>query len=395
MPTKRNPMRAEPVEVRPSTGSGRRRVVIAPDKFKGCLPAAEVAAAVARGVRGGRPEVETVLVPVADGGDGTVAAALSAGWIEILVDAVGPTGEPRQAAYARQDQRAVVELAEVVGLDRLPGGRLDPMGASTFGLGLVIKNAIQAGATEVVLGLGGSASTDGGAGMVQALGARLLDAAGNDLPSGAAALAELATADLEPLRGALGPVAFTVATDVDSPLLGPDGAAVVFGPQKGAGAAEVAALESGLTRWAGVVTKAIGQDWSATPGAGAAGGTGFAALALLGATVRPGIEVVLGLVGFADQVAGADLVITGEGSLDAQSLAGKAPIGVARAAAAHGMPVVAVAGRRRLDDDDLQRAGIAAAYPLSDLEPDPAQSIARAAELLEVTGARIAREWLS
>ena len=259
------------------------RVVVAPDKFKGCLPAAEVAAAVARGIRSARPGAETVLVPVADGGDGTVAAALSAGWAEVVVDAVGPTGEPVRATYARQDQRAVVELAEVVGLDRLPGGRLDPLGASTFGLGLVIRDAVEAGVTEVVLGLGGSASTDGGAGMVQALGARLLDAAGRELPTGAAALTELEAVDLEPLRTRLGAVAVTVATDVDSPLLGPDGAAAVFGPQKGAGRAEVAALEQGLTRWAQVVSAAIGQDWSETPGAGAAGGTGFAALALLGA----------------------------------------------------------------------------------------------------------------
>ena len=365
-------MRAEPVDVHPSTGSGRRKVVVAPDKFKGCLPAAEVAAAVARGVRSARPEAETVLVPVADGGDGTVAAALSAGWAEVVVDAVGPTGEPVRAAYARQDHRAVVELAEVVGLDRLPGGQLDPLGASTFGLGQVIKDAVEPGATEVVLGLGGSASTDGGAGMMQALGAQL------DAP-----------------RPLLDNVTVIVATDVDSPLLGPQGAAVVFGPQKGATPAQVEILERRLTDWARLVTAAVGRDWSATPGAGAAGGTGFAAFALLGATVRPGIEVVLDLVGFVDRLAGADLVITGEGSLDRQSLAGKAPVGVARAAAAYGVPVVAVAGRRRLDDRDLEQAGIAAAYPLSDLEPDPAQSIARAAELLEVTGARIAEQWLS
>ncbi len=370
------------------------RVVVAPDKFKGCLPAAEVAAAVARGIRSARPGAETVLVPVADGGDGTVAAALSAGWAEVVVDAVGPTGEPVRATYARQDQRAVVELADVVGLDRLPGGRLDPLGASTFGLGLVIRAAVDTGVTEVVLGLGGSASTDGGAGMVQALGARLLDAAGRELPTGAAALTELEAVDLEPLRTRLGAVAVTVATDVDSPLLGPDGAAAVFGPQKGAGRAEVAALEQGLTRWAQVVSAATGHDWAETPGAGAAGGTGFAALALLGAAVRPGIEVVLELVGFVERAAGGDLVITGEGSLDRQSLAGKAPVGVARAAAAYGIPVVAVAGRRRLDDHDLEQAGIAAAYPLSDLEPDPARSIAHAAELLEVTGAKIAEEWL-
>jgi glycerate 2-kinase len=348
------------------------KVVVAPDKFKGCLPAAGVAAAVARGVRGVRPTAEVVLVPVADGGDGTVAAAVSAGWTEVVVDAVGPTRGPVRAAYARRDRRAVVELAEVVGLDRLPDGRLDPLGASTYGLGMVIRAAVETGTTEIVLGLGGSASTDGGQGMVEALGARL------DSPT-----------------RLLTDVHVTVATDVDSPLLGPAGAAAVFGPQKGATPEQVEILERRLSRWAEVVAEATGQDLSARPGSGAAGGTGFAALALLGADIRPGIDVVLELVGFADRIVGADLAITGEGSLDAQSLAGKAPVGVARATAAYGIPVVAVAGRSQLGIEELRRAGISAAYPLSDLEPDPAQSIARAAELLEVTGARIASEWLA
>ena len=370
------------------------KVLIAPDKFKGCLTAAEVAAAVASGVRAVRPDAETILLPVADGGDGTVAAAVTAGYGTIITDAVGPTGEPIRAAYALAGPRAVVELAAVVGLDRLPGGRLDPLGASTFGLGQVIADAIGRGATEIVLGLGGSASTDGGAGMVQALGALLRDAAGADLTPGGGALADLATLDLAPLRAALGSTAFVVASDVDHPLLGANGAATIFGPQKGAGAADIAVLERGLARWASAVAETTGHDHANDPGAGAAGGTGFAALALLGATVRPGIELVLELVDFRGRLAGADLVITGEGSLDQQSLAGKAPVGVARAAVDHGIPVVAVAGRSTLRDDDLARAGLAAAYPLSDLEPDLARSLANAAALLEATGRRIAGEWL-
>jgi glycerate 2-kinase len=370
------------------------KVVLAPDKFKGSLTAAEVADAVGRGLLVARPGLDLVTVPVADGGDGTVAAALSAGYTAVPVDAVGPTGEPTQTRYARAGDQAVIELAAVVGLERLPGGRLDPMGASTYGLGLVIADAIARGATEIVLGLGGSASTDGGAGLVQALGARLLDDAGADLPRGGGALSDIATLDLTPLRTAVGATRFVVASDVDSPLLGPAGAAAVFGPQKGAGPAEVAELERALTRWADVVARATGRDQADTPGAGAAGGVGFAAIALLGAAVRPGVEEVLELVGFADRLAGANLVITGEGSLDQQSLAGKAPVGVARVAGAHGVPVVAVAGRRALTDDDLRRAGIAGAYPLSDLEPDTDRSMAHAAALLEVTGQRIAAEWL-
>ncbi len=370
------------------------KVLVAPDKFKGCLTAAEVAASVGRGLLDARPDLELVKLPVADGGDGTVAAAVSAGYARIVTEAVGPTGEPVEAEYALAGPRAVVELAAVVGLDRLPGRRLDPLGASTFGLGQVIADAIRRGATEVVLGLGGSASTDGGAGMVQALGARLRDAAGGDLPPGGGALADLATLDLTPLRAALGKTAFVVASDVDHPLLGPNGAAAVFGPQKGADAADIAVLERGLARWASVVAETTGEDHANDPGAGAAGGTGFAALALLGGTIRPGIELILELVDFRGRLAGADLVITGEGSLDQQSLAGKAPVGVARAAAEHGIPVVAVAGRSLLTEDDLAGAGLAAAYPLSDLEPDPARSIANAAALLEETGRRIGREWL-
>jgi glycerate kinase len=370
------------------------KVLVAPDKFKGCLTAAEVADAVGRGLLDAHPDLELVKLPVADGGDGTVAAAVGAGYTPIITTAVGPTGHPVEAVYALAGWRAVVELAAVVGLNRLPAGQLDPLGASTVGLGQMIADAIGREATQIVLGLGGSASTDGGAGMVQALGARLLDADGAELPSGGAALADLATLDLAQLRAAIGSTSFLVASDVDHPLLGPNGAAAIFGPQKGAGEADIAILERGLARWASVVAEATGEDHSNDPGAGAAGGTGFAALALLGATARPGIELVLELLDFAGQLADADLVITGEGSLDQQSLAGKAPVGVARAASAVGVPVVAVAGRSSLRESDLAKAGLAAAYPLSDLEPDLELSMFNAAALLEETGRRIGREWL-
>ena len=186
-----------------------------------------------------------------------------------------------------------------------------------------------------------------------------------------------------------------LAADVDNPLTGPDGAAAVYGPQKGASPAEVALLDEGLRGWAAVVAAATGTDWSHAPGAGAAGGVGFAALAVLGATRRPGVELVLDLAGFEDALDGADLVITGEGSLDAQSLAGKAPVGVARAAARLGIPVVAVTGRSTLTEAELAAAGIAAVYPLSDLEPDPERSRAEAARLLHQAGQMIARDRLA
>lgn len=371
------------------------RVLLAPDKFKGSLTAAEVADAVAAGLRDRRPDLDVVQVPVADGGDGTVAAALGAGFTFVEVVTVGPTGLPVHTGYAVQGSRAVVELADVVGLVRLPGGRLDPLGASTFGLGVVVRDALDRGATEIVLGLGGSASTDGGAGLAQALGASLTDADGRDLPLGGAALSRLHRLDLTALRARVEGVRFVVACDVDNPLLGPTGASAVFGPQKGAGPADVEQLDAALAVWATVVAETTGTDLADQPGAGAAGGSGFAALALLDAELRPGIEMVLDLVGLRELLDGADLVVTGEGSLDEQSLSGKAPVGVARAAAAARVPVVAVAGRSLLSPEQLHGAGISRAYPLAELEPDLARSMTHAADLLRQVGSTIVDDWLS
>jgi glycerate kinase len=335
-----------------------------------------------------------VRLPVADGGEGTVDAAVSAGFSRVTVPAVGPTGQAITASYAVKGSSAVVELAEVVGLARLPGGASDPMGSSTFGLGLVMRAAVAAGATDLVLGVGGSASTDGGAGLVQALGGRVTDARGGEIARGGGHLVDAVAIDLRDLQATPDSTSLVLASDVDNPLLGPTGAAAVFGPQKGATPDQVECLESGLRHWSHLVAEAVGHDESATPGAGAAGGTGFAALALLAAEIRPGIELMLELVRFEAAVSGADLVITGEGSLDDQSLAGKAPIGVARAAATAGVPVVAVAGRSLLDLQRLAHEGISAVYPLSDLEPDTGRSTANAAALLAEVGARIADEWL-
>ena len=373
------------------------RVVVAPDKFKGSLSASAVAEAVAAGIATKRGDAQLDLLPVADGGDGTVDAAVAAGFARIAVDTVGPTGDQVATSYAARDRVAVVELASSVGLSRLVGGRLDPLGSSTYGLGVVVGAALDIGATRIVLGLGGSASTDGGAGMLQALGARLLDDHGRDLPPGGGSLSRLAQVDLSPLRRRLGTVELVAAIDVDNPLLGPRGAAEVFGPQKGASADDVADLEHGLARWAVFVAAATGRDLAWSPGAGAAGGTGFAALAAMGAVARPGIDLVLELTRFDQAVREAVLVVTGEGSLDEQSLAGKAPVGVARAARlAHpSVPVVAVAGRSMLDRERLVQAGFDAVYPLSDIEPDQARSIAAAAPLLTRVGAQIAAEWLT
>ncbi len=371
------------------------RVVVAPDKFKGCLSARDVADAVGDGLRRGVPGLEATLLPVADGGDGTVDAALFADFEPVVVDAVGPTGRPVRAVYAVRDGLAIVELAEVVGLDRLPDGQLDPLGSSTYGLGLVVRAALDRGVDTVVLAVGGSASTDGGAGLLQALGARLVDADGVELPAGGGSLGALSEVDLSGLHPRVAATEFVVASDVDNPLLGRRGAAEVFGPQKGASPAQIRLLEAGLEQWALLLSRATGTDAGGEAGAGAAGGTAFAALSVLGARLESGIDLVLDLVGFPAASSGADLIVTGEGSLDEQSLAGKAPMGVSAAAASVGVPVVAVAGRCLLSAERLAAAGISAAYPLSDLEPDVQRSMANAAPLLVVVGERIAKEWLT
>jgi glycerate kinase len=351
-----------------------------------------VAAAIAAGLRAEWPDAELVAVPVADGGDGTVDAAVASGLDRVPVTVDGPTGEPVRASYARRGEVAVVELADACGLLRLPGGRPAPLTASSFGCGQVLADALTAGARRIILGVGGSASTDGGAGLLQALGARVLDGRGESLGRGGTALRDVAALDLAGLHPALRDSEVILATDVVNPLTGPDGAAEVYGPQKGASPEQVAELAGGLRRWATVVTAATGTDWSQAPGAGAAGGVGFAALAVLGARACPGIELILELAGFDAALDGAALVITGEGSLDAQSLAGKAPVGVARAAARRGIPVVAVAGRNTLTAAELTAAGISAVYTLTDLEPDPARSSAQASQLLRQVGQALARD---
>lgn len=366
------------------------RVLVAPDKFKGCLPAVEVAARVAAGIRSAAPDVDVVELPVADGGDGTVDAALAAGFSAVPLTALGPTGQPVASCWARRGALGIVETASVCGLQRLPGGVPDPVSASSHGLGTAIAAAVGAGCTSLVVGIGGSASTDGGAGMLTALGARILDGSGAPVAPGGGALAGAAELDLTGLDPALSRVEIVLACDVRNPLCGPDGAAAVYGPQKGATPQDVARLDAALGRWADLVAAHTGVDRSGEAGAGAAGGIAFAAAALLGATLRPGIELVLDLVGFADAVAGADLVVTGEGALDEQTLAGKAPAGVAAAARAAGVPVVAVTGRNSLPPAATAAAGIERVLALTDLEPDPDRCLADAGPLLERTGRLIA-----
>ncbi len=329
-------------------------VIVAPDKFKGTLTAPRVAAAVERGLRDVVPDLDVRRLPVADGGDGTVDAAVAAGFVRVGRWVTGPTGSPVPASFAVRGDTAVVEVAAASGLALLD--RPAPMTATSRGTGELLRSAYDLGCRRVVLGAGGSACTDGGKGMLEGLGDR----------------------DLRDVE-------LILATDVDNPLLGPHGAAAVYGPQKGATPRQVEQLEARLREWADEVDPTCADH----PGAGAAGGIGFAALAVLGATRRPGIDVVLELVGFADHLPGARLVITGEGSLDHQTAHGKAPAGVARAAG--GVPVVAVAGRCTADPAEL---GIDAVYALLDVEPDLARCLAAPEPLLRRLAGRIAADRL-
>jgi glycerate 2-kinase len=392
-----SPHPASSTSLPPQVGQANTgRVLIAPDKFKGTLTAAQVAAHVAAGLSRARPGLTTVQVPVADGGDGTVEAAEAAGFRRVEIEVPGPTGRLVEASFALLDGIAVIESAQACGLTRLPGGTTAPLTATSRGVGKLIRAAVRMHAKRIVLGLGGVACTDGGAGLVTALGGRLLDSAGAELPPGGAALARLHRIDVSRLSDLPG-TEVIAATDVDNPLLGPHGAAAVYAPQKGASPQDVAVLENGLARWADVAEQSLGFRLRDEPGAGAAGGLGFAALGFLGATVQPGIELMLSLLSFAGHLSGARLVITGEGALDAQTLHGKAPAGVARVAAAVApdLPVVAVAGVCSLTPAQLRSAGIARAYALADIEPDLARCREQAGPLLEDLAGRVARDWIA
>ena len=370
------------------------RVVIAPDKFKGTLTAAEVGAAVARGMRSAMRDLDIAIVPVAEGGDGTIAAVESAGFTQVGLHAGDPVGRTIATRYARRGDDAVIEMAEVSGLAML-GRDLAPMDASSAGLGEVVAHALDAGCRTLVVGIGGSASTDGGAGLAQALGARILDASGADVAPGGGGLADAATLDLTGLHPGLREATVLVACDVDNPLTGARGAAAVYGPQKGASPDQVATLDATLGRWADLVARTTGTDQREEPGAGAAGGVGFAMLALLGATLRPGTDLLFDMVGLADALDGADLVVTGEGALDEQTLHGKAPAAVAALAAERGIAVVAVCGVDKLDDTGHAELGVRQSYSLTDFASDLDDAMTNGAALLETIGARLATDQLA
>ena len=323
------------------------KIVIAPQAFKGSISALRVAEMMAEGVRRVSPDARTELAPVADGGDGTLETLVEASGGEIRSsEVIGPLGETRTAVWgAMGDGRtAVIEMARTSGLALVAVEDRNPLEATTYGLGQAIRDALDSGFRRFILGIGGSATNDAGAGMAQALGVRLLDAAGGDLPPGGAALADLDRVDLSGLDPRVAESDVAVACDVTNPLTGPEGASAVYGPQKGATPEMVEQLDAALSHLAAVVRRDLGVEIDAIPGAGAAGGLGGGMIGFLGGHLEAGVDIVLETVGLEGRLDDADLVITGEGSVDYQTVYNKAPIGVARLAKARGIPVVAIVG---------------------------------------------------
>ncbi|MEK1943508.1 MAG: glycerate kinase [Pseudomonas sp.] len=344
------------------------KIVIAPDSFKDSLGAPAAAAAMALGFKDVWPDAELVQCPMADGGEGTVEAILAALQGEARSTLVsGPLGQQVKARWGwlAQSRTAIIEMAEASGLQLVPVELRDARFSSTRGTGELILAALDAGAQKVILTIGGSATNDGGAGMLQALGVKLLDAGGHAIGPGGLPLSVLSILDIKGLDPRLADVQVQVAADVNNPLCGPHGASFTFGKQKGATPEQVEQLDAALAHFADLTAVVLGTDRRDEPGAGAAGGIGFAAKAFLNATFRPGVEVVAELTGLAEKMHGADLVVTGEGRFDAQTLHGKTPLGVARVAKQFGLPVVVLAGTLGEGYARLYDVGIDAAFSLA------------------------------
>jgi len=370
------------------------KIVVCPDSFKECASAAKVAAAIAQGCRVARPDAEVLELPLADGGEGTVSALVAATGGQFLTCRVtGPLGEPVEARYGLlgDGHTAVIEMAAASGLERVPPGRRDPRVTTTHGTGELVRDALEHGAQSLLLGIGGSATNDGGSGLAAALGVRFLNRDGHELPPGGLALADLASIDLTGLDPRLAGVDVRVACDVDNPLLGPRGASHVYGPQKGATPEIVEQLDAALANYADVVEAAFGKSIRDLPGAGAAGGLGFGLVAFCGASLSSGIDLVLDAVQFESHLEGADLVITGEGRLDEQTLQGKTISGVLRRAQSAGVPVVALAGAVTGDPAAYREAGLLAAFGITQRPVDLRGAFAEAEGWLSWYGEQVTR----
>ncbi|MEE5044115.1 glycerate kinase [Pseudomonas alliivorans] len=372
------------------------KIVIAPDSFKDSLSAQAVANAIASGLAEVWPDAELVKCPMADGGEGTIEALLDAcqgQWMSAQVS--GPLGDRVEAhwGWLAQSRTAIIEMAMASGLQLLTLTQRDACLTSTAGTGQLISAALDAGAQRVILAIGGSATNDGGSGMISALGARFLDRDDRPLPGGGLALADLARIDLSGLDPRLTGVRVEIAADVDNPLCGPNGASHIFGPQKGASPDQVLALDAALAHFADHSARTLGHDLRDSPGSGAAGGMGFAAKAYLNASFRAGVEVVADLTGLEQALRGADLVITGEGRFDAQTLRGKTPLGVARVAQRQQVPVIVLAGTLGEGYEQLYQHGISAAFALTSGPMDLEKACREAPRLLHERARDVARVW--
>ena len=370
------------------------KIIIAPQGFKGSVSALAAAMAIERGVMAAEPEAKTVLVPVADGGDGTLDALVgSTGGQVFQSTVIGPLGQPLQAMWGvmGDGKTAVVEMARASGLALVPPRQHNPRITTTQGTGQVIKEALDRGFTRIIVGLGGSATNDGGTGMATALGARFLDERGRPIPAGGAALARLADVDAGELHPGLSGATIIGATDVTNPLCGPTGASAIFGPQKGASPEVVAELDAALLNFAQVVRRDLRQDVAEVPGAGAAGGLGAGLIVFAGAQLRSGIDMVCDVLGFDNHLEGADLVITGEGRADQTTIFDKAPVGVARRALLQNVPTLLLAGSLGPGHEELYQHGIAGMICISDGPMSLNQSLKRTEELLEAAAQRTIR----
>lgn len=368
------------------------KIVIAPDSFKESLSAAQVCAALRRGILKARRDYQIISVPMADGGEGTLAAILhSASGSLVHARARDPLGRVIHAKFGwiPSSRTAVVEMAEASGLTRVPPARRNPLKTSSFGTGELIRRALDLGAKRILLTLGGVATNDAGAGLAKALGYRFLDAAGNRIPDGAEGLLKLASIDASRRHPALKTVEFTAACDVKNPLCGPRGSAKVFGPQKGATPAMIPVIDAALRRFARVVKRDLHRNILIAPGAGAAGGAGAGALAFLNASLEPGVDIVIEALHLERKMKGADFVVTGEGKMDAQTRFGKTPFGVARTAAKLGIPVVAFCGALEAGRKELRAMGIGSAFAIRTPQMSYDYSLKNAARLLEKKAAEV------
>ena len=369
-------------------------IIVAPDSFKGSLTAAEAADAIVQGVREVMPEAEIVSIPLADGGEGTVEALALATRGRILqAEVTGPMGDPVEASYGMlgDDVTGVVEMAQAAGLSLVPAQKRNPLLATTYGVGELMRAALDEGCRRLIVGLGGSATSDGGAGMAQALGVRLLSGDGGDLKRGAAALMSLERIDTSGRDPRVEETTIYAASDVTNPLCGPEGAAAVYGPQKGADGQMVRRLDEALAHFAEVVERDLVIDVREMSGAGAAGGLGAGLVALCGAEIRSGPSLVLELLGFEEYLEAADLVLTGEGKVDRQIEFGKAISGVAMLAEKHTVPVVAFAGSLEEEQANLVERGISAVVPIAPGPIEEAAAMAQAGELLQAAAERAMR----